>query len=142
MLIPVGIHAVADKYDVPCIYAAIAEDLRGRLEAEPESTLKIIIEAHYRTMMVAGGPVGELLASAVLKGDRKFMHTEEYRQLVLSNVAFGADMALALERDTVDQRCQFCSSNFTVRRDMMRRRIGKVAYCSYCQTSEGLPTSL
>ncbi|KAJ8108593.1 hypothetical protein OPT61_g8068 [Boeremia exigua] len=134
VLVPIGVHALADKYDVPCIQKVIADDLRSHLSPGTLKKLKCAIGAHYKTMMVAGGPVGALLASVLLEGQRGFMHTPEYQQLVMSNPTFGADMALGLARDTVDCRCSSCSKDFVLRRDVLGLE-RKWVHCPYCNCS-------
>ncbi len=132
VLIPISIHAIADKYDVPCIYEAVVEDLRDHLSSDNFDTLHTAIKAHYQTMIVAGGPVGEMLASVVLRGQRKFTHTPGYEQLVLSNPAFGADMAIALVHDTIDTDCKKCRAHIVVRRDVLGIHTDRLIYCPHC----------
>lgn len=84
-------------------------------------------------MAIAGGPVGKLLASALLKGQRTFMQSQLCEDLMLANAAFCADLALALRRDTIHVHCSKCSAEFTVRRDMQEQDDWTYVYCPYCK---------
>ncbi|KAF3009938.1 hypothetical protein E8E13_011078 [Curvularia kusanoi] len=112
LLIPIGIHAVADKYDIPCIAEAIAQDLRKRVSVIDDKLLNNLLDAHYATAAIAGGPVGEVLTAWVLKAGRTLTTTEKYKQQVISNPVFGADMALALSRDIINLGCGSCKKRF------------------------------
>lgn len=135
-LVPIGIHALADKYDIQCISNAIADDLRKLILDIDKESLRTLLDAHYATVAAADGPVGELLISHLLKGDRSFMHTTEYKQMLVSNPVFGADMALALERNIIDIQCRStgCSKYFAVRRDMNKPSDRLSVYCPYCKS--------
>jgi hypothetical protein len=135
LLIPIGIHALADKYDIQCICNAIADDLRKLITNIQHNSLRKLLDAHYATVAAADGPLGELLISHVLKGDRTFMHTTEYKQMLVSNPVFGAGMALALERNIMDIHCSSCFKHSIVRRDVHKPdRSGMTAIsCSYCR---------
>lgn len=133
LLIPIGIHAIADKYDISCVADSVAQDMRKRVAVMDAKLLNTLLSAHYATVSAAGGPVGEVLTSWVLRDDRSFVHSEEYKQQVISNPVFGADMALALERDTIDVRCTNCRNSSVARRDVLRNRGATITYCPYCK---------
>jgi hypothetical protein len=51
--------------------------------------------------------------------------------MVALNHIFGADMALALERDTYDLYCSTCHAHVAVRKEKMRL-YGNI-YCTWCK---------
>jgi hypothetical protein len=133
LLIPLGLHALADKYDIPCISEPIAQDLRKSVVGIADDLLLRLLDAHYKTVASADGPVGEILASCVLEGARSLIDTAEYDRMVVSHPIFGADMALALKRDTIDAYCTSCSKYVVVRRDMRKHCNSAIVYCPYCK---------
>ncbi|KAJ4364906.1 hypothetical protein N0V95_000552 [Ascochyta clinopodiicola] len=102
VMIPISVHAVADKYDVPRIYGPITIDIRSQLNTYAFELIKTAISAHYASVTSVGGLMGKTFSSILLESQRKFTDTPEYRELVISNPAFGADMALALAQDTIN----------------------------------------
>lgn len=139
--IVVDLQVIADKYDIACIYDAIADDLRAVLEYADSGLLCAGLGAYYEAMAVVGSPLGEVFTSILLKGDRWFMSSSEYRQLIQLNPVFGADMALALGRDTSNIHCVHCRLDFIVRLDELQRKNTYFAHCTYCKDMNTIPRS-
>jgi hypothetical protein len=135
LLIPIGVHALADKYDLSCIRGPIAEDLRGMANSVDYKMFPALLSAYYSTAVAVRGPVGEILTSWALNNHRSFVHTEAYKQMVASNHVFGADMALALERDTYDIFCSSCLLHVVVRHE--KKNLHANVYCPWCKRTVG-----
>lgn len=85
-------------------------------------------------MTSIGGPVGELLASTLLKGQRTFIPFRGCKDLMLARTAFGLDLVVGLLEDTIHVRCSDCKTDLLVRRDERKRKgSGGTIYCTYCK---------
>lgn len=133
----VQLYGVADKYEVPNIYAAITEDVGNLLLAEKNDTFKLLnaaIHTYYQYTSKVDGPMGKMLVSFILKGHRAFIEAPDYIKVVTSQPFFGADMALALARDTINLRCFNCTAYSSIRRDVRNEQgKGDTVYCSFCK---------
>ena len=131
MLFIIGLHALMEKYDIPCISDHIVLDLHEQMKLHDtieDNSLQALLSAHYNIAVAVGGAMGRALADCVLQGDRSFTGTKEYEEMVVSNPIFGADMALALERDSCVSYCPYCASYFSA----SDKGWHSVAYCPYC----------
>lgn len=131
MLFPIGLRALADKYDISCISDDIFVDLHEQMglhDPVDDNSLQTLLSAHYNIATAAGGDMGEELTSYVLKAGRSFTGTAEYKKMVVSNPIFGADMALALERHSVVSYCRNCVSDFSASYDGWHFEV----HCPYC----------
>ena len=115
VLIPIGIHAVADKYDIAKLYEPAAEDVKAVLmEAVKDLDMLITaIRAHYGTEVNVDGAMGRLVTSVVFEKHGDFVRTKDFEGLLLAYPTFAADAALH------SQRCNgFCK--------------GSLLQCRYC----------
>lgn len=131
LLLPIGIHALADKYDIQSICNAIVDDLCTFVNDIDGSFLRKMLDAHYATVPAAGGPLGKFLTTHLLGNERSFMDTTVYTQMIVSNTVFGADMALAHKRNIINMSCDGCCGDFIMRHDIVKTSV----HCPYCKSA-------
>ncbi|KAF2799325.1 hypothetical protein K505DRAFT_294799 [Melanomma pulvis-pyrius CBS 109.77] len=103
-VIPIGIYAIADKYDITRLYSPAAEDVLTTFKSTPDDqhdVLRAAIQTHYEMSSRADMPMGNILASFVLEHRREFTKLEDFQILMQSFPTFAADIALALCREGV-----------------------------------------
>lgn len=116
VLVPIGIHAIADKYDVAKLYEPAAEDVKAVfMEASKGQDMLITaIRAHYGTEVNVDGAMGRLLTSVVFEKHQDLVQKKAFEQLLLSYPTFAADAALHSQRsNTLGEgalvKCDSCS---------------------------------
>lgn len=142
ILIPIGVYAIADKYDVSKIYAPAAEDVYDVLKTTNDAEfelLQVAIDAHYGAGANIDSAMGKLIASVVLSARVAFTETADFERIMQSHPMFGADIALALRR--ADHRrfenisaysCASCFRNLWINKDEMRKTGLNHFKCIYC----------
>ncbi|CAN9202243.1 unnamed protein product [Alternaria alternata] len=132
VLIPIGIYAVADKYDVAQIYEPAAEDVKVVLMnavKDREGILTTPIKAHYGTEVKADGFMGRVITAVIFEQYNDLLNTEKFEKLLLAYPVFAADVALHSQRGKMlgggCVRCSICD-----RLDFLREDGSFV--CSHC----------
>jgi hypothetical protein len=102
--IPIGVHVVADKYDIDLLAESIAEDLKGKLGYFTDhETYTTAIQEFYDACSNAGNPVGKIISEAVMDHQAEYLSSAEFRILMEEFPCFGADVALDMHRrKTID----------------------------------------
>ncbi|RYN34218.1 hypothetical protein AA0119_g8784 [Alternaria tenuissima] len=117
ILIPIGIYAVADKYDVTQIYEPAAEDVKAILMnaiKDRKDILTTCIKAHYGTEVKADGSMGHLITAVIFEQYNNLLNTENIEKLLLAYPIFAADVALHSQRAKIlgekdRARCSHCT---------------------------------
>jgi hypothetical protein len=118
VLIPIGIHAVADKYDIARLYEPAAKDFVSPFKTTPDldnSLIKAVVHANYSSAARSDTAIGKSIGSIVLERYRRFVKTDEFDCLVRSYPVFGADITLCCKRDCIalfdipPARCSSCT---------------------------------
>jgi hypothetical protein len=104
ILIPIGVHFIADKYDIDLLAEPIAEDLKVKLGSSTDrKTYTTAIQRFYAACSNAGNPVGKTISKAVMDHQPQYLSTAEFRSLMEEFPYFGADIALDMHRrDTIN----------------------------------------
>jgi hypothetical protein len=90
-----GIHIIADKYDINRLISPAVEDLRQiLLESTSNQVLKSVIEKHYNSCTRTGTLMGDLIVSMVLKKYLLFRQSETFTELLGCTPLFATDVAL------------------------------------------------
>ncbi|KAI4705984.1 hypothetical protein J4E81_000869 [Alternaria sp. BMP 2799] len=145
VLVPIGVHAIADKYDIAKLYKPAAEDVKAVLLEAVKDQVMIVdaIRAYYSTQVNADGSMGRLITSVIFEKYGDFVHTEEFERLLLANPTFATDVALHYQRNKVLRvagraQCQSCKLQ-AVDIGIMRTR-GMVSFhCPLCMLKQSLP---
>jgi hypothetical protein len=98
---PIGIYAVADKYDIPKIYEAAAEDIRNVLTSTNDDKFEMFqaaIHAHYGSGAGMDDSVGRIVTSVALQTCKAFVETVDLECVMKLYPMFGADVALSNHR--------------------------------------------
>jgi hypothetical protein len=125
VLMPVGVYAVADKYDIPKIYEAAADDVRDVLTSTDDGEFEVLraaIHAHYGSGANVDGTMGKLITSVAIQDRKEFIKTADFERVMQSYPMFGADVALYLFREgknhlpvgVVAHRCSYCFKTWNV----------------------------
>jgi len=145
VLIPIGIHAVADKYDVAKLYNPAAEDVKAVLmeAVKDQDMLTTAIQAHYGTEVNVDGAMGRLITSVVFEKHRDLAQTKAFEQLLLAYPTFAADTALHSQRNNTLgggalAKCNSCSLEI-VHIDNVRKAGFTTFYCPRCACFRNLP---
>ncbi|KAI4624429.1 hypothetical protein J4E83_004103 [Alternaria metachromatica] len=145
VLVPIGVHAIADKYDVAKLYEPAAEDVKAVLmeASKGQDMLITAIHAHYGTEVNVDGAMGRLITSVVFEKYRNLVKTKDFEQLLLAHPTFAADVALNSQRNNVLSgptfaRCINCG-NQTVDVAGMRRAKNTYFSCPQCTRQQILP---
>ena len=131
ILFIIGLHALMEKYDILCIRDDIFMDLHEQMglhDPADDNSLQALLSAHYNIAVAVGGSMGRSLTDYVLQCNRSFTRTADYEDMVVSNPIFGADMALALKRDSLVSYCPHCGSHFSAGYDGWRCKV----HCPCC----------
>jgi len=100
MEIPMGIHEIADKYDVTRLLKPVTDDVLLTLKAAADldrcDMLQTVITAHYEHIPRANTSMGNMLVSFLLGCN--FMESGFFEVLLQSYPMFAADVALGLFR--------------------------------------------
>jgi hypothetical protein len=98
--IPIGIHQVADKYDISNICERAGEDIKGILEAAKDDIeiLEHVIHEYYAHAIDPDEPMGKSIVAVLLKIHQAFIKNSNFEDLLMSYPVFGADVALTLQR--------------------------------------------
>ncbi|KAH8641632.1 hypothetical protein IG631_04573 [Alternaria alternata] len=146
VLIPIGIYAVADKYDVVPIYGPAAEDVKTVLMSaakDREDMLTTAIKAYYGTEVKTDGSMGRLITAVIFKQYKDLLNTEGFGKWLLAYPIFAADLALRSQRskslgDRDRAKCSNCSEKI-VEIDIMRE-IRNCFHCPSCGHHQRVPT--
>ncbi|RYN44530.1 hypothetical protein AA0114_g9949 [Alternaria tenuissima] len=146
VLIPIGIYAVADKYDVAQIYEPAAEDIKAVLMnavKDRKDILTTSIKAHYGTEVKADGPMGRLITAVIFEHHNDLLDTEDFETWLLAYPTFAADVALHFQRGKIGgkdrAKCVKCLKKI-VEIDVMGK-INHAFFCPYCCSHQYLPVS-
>ncbi|KAI4938792.1 uncharacterized protein J4E92_000073 [Alternaria infectoria] len=145
VLVPVGVHAIADKYDVAKLYEPAAEDVKAVLveAAQDREMLITAIRAHYGTEVNVDGAMGRLITSVVLENHQDLLRTKDFEQLLLAHPTFAADVALNLQRNALSALtagwCIGCRANHNIDAAGMRKAGCTHFYCPRCSRQCPLP---
>jgi hypothetical protein len=143
VLMPVGVYAVADKYDIPKIYEAAADDVRDVLTSTDDGefdVLRAAIYAHYGSGANVDGIMGKLITSVAIQDREDFMETADFERVMQSYPMFGADVALYLFREgkidlsegVVMHRCSCCIKTWKVDTAALRLSEWSSFQCIFC----------
>jgi len=139
VLVPIGVHAIADKYDVAKLYKPAAEDVKAvLLEAvEEEDMLITAIQAHYGTEVNVDGAMGRLITDVVFDKHQGLLEIERFEQLLLAHSNFAADVALHSHRGKGLRtpklaQCLHCKKQ-VVSIDHARKAGMRSFYCPNCR---------
>ena len=132
ILIPIGIHVVADKYEVAKVSESAAEDVRSSLEGAAVDVIKAAVRAHYEGGTTVDGTIGKLIAQTILEDHSKLIPTAEFQALIKSQPAFGADVALAVVSSTKQPgEVRTCSTSGCQYKNISQHGM-RVQYCQRC----------
>ncbi|KAB2110314.1 hypothetical protein AG0111_0g1018 [Alternaria gaisen] len=145
VLIPIGIYAVTDKYDVAQIYEPAAEDVKAVLmnaAKDRKDILTTCIKTHYGTEVKADGSMGRLITAVIFEQYNNLRNTEDFEKWLLAYPIFAADVALHSQRGKMLEekrraRCSSCTKNI-VEVDVMRE-ISTSFTCPHCCSRGYLP---
>jgi len=147
VLVPIGVHAIADKYDVAKLYKPAAEDVKAVLleAAKDQDMLITAINAHYGTEVNVDGAMGRLITSVVFEKHKDLVQTKAFEQLLLVYSTFAADVALHFQRmKTLRQvalaMCILCRIQ-AVHIETMRKAGWTNFFCPKCGTKNTLPST-
>jgi len=146
ILVPIGMHAIADKYDVAKLYEPAAEDVKAVLmeASKGQDILITAIRAHYSTEVNVDGAMGRLITSVVFEKHQDFVRTKDFEQLLLAHPTFAADVALNSQRNNALSAltvalCNRCGNQNIDAASL--RRAGKLHFCCpNCSRQNVLPT--
>lgn len=94
-----GLLTIADKYGMLTLVNDATTHLRTVLShAKDFSAFEAAKKQHYKFNPVAGTVVGQIISSALVEIQAKYLDTEDFERLTLSHNAFAADVILALKR--------------------------------------------
>ncbi|KAF1939412.1 hypothetical protein EJ02DRAFT_457009 [Clathrospora elynae] len=141
VVIPIGVYAVADKYDVPKLYDPAAEDVETLLH--DTDVIEGAIHAHYKDKNSFDGPIGRLITSAAL-GNGCFTNAVEFENLMISYPMLAADVGLYVRRSgrsSLDNlrihRCPICISDSYIDPEaIFSYGEGSSLYCYICGTAQ------
>jgi len=145
VLVPIGVHAIADKYDVAKLYEPAAEDVKAVLveAAQDREMLITAIRAHYGTEVNVDGAMGRLITYVVLENHQDLLRTKDFEQLLLAHPTFAADVALNLQRNALSALtagwCVGCRANHNIDAAGMRKAGCTHFYCPRCSRQCPLP---
>jgi len=145
VLVPIGVHAIADKYDVAKLYEPAAEDVKAVLveAAKDKEMLITAIHAHYGTEVNVDGAMGRLITSVVFEKHQDLVRTKDFEQLLLAHPSFAADVALNAQRNNALSvlKVGYCGTCGNHNIDVAGlRKIGRSHfYCPQCARHNALP---
>ncbi|KAF2123058.1 hypothetical protein BDV96DRAFT_639606 [Lophiotrema nucula] len=103
LLIPIGIHAVADKYSITKLIAPASDHIKSQLESlrhnYDQSSLFAIISAYYETCADADSQVGQALVDILLTRYSDTAKGETFHALLKDFPTFSTDVALFSSRN-------------------------------------------
>jgi hypothetical protein len=144
VLIPMGVSAVADKYEVDSLYEHAVADVRALLSTQDSSDFKLLraaITAYYSLDITMNSSMGDLIVSIVLNAQRGFMSSANYQSILRMSPTFAVDIALGLSRNTINAHCNRCRIHVTMQLDagqqaqeVLKREIISCNLCGYCIT--------
>jgi hypothetical protein len=142
----IGLYQVADKYAIPNIYEAAAEDVQDVLTSTDDvnfEMLRAAIHGHYGSGANVDSAMGKLITSVVLENRVGIIRTVDFERMLQAYPMFGADVALALHRkDKIDlskismYKCIVCSRKFPLDVAELRSEGGSYFYCCFCGEEE------
>jgi hypothetical protein len=137
--IPLGIYAIADKYDIKRLYAPAIDDILTNLESIPvheiHGMLPVVVHTPYETIPSANTPIGKMLVSFLLNKGRDTMASDDFLASMESFPVFAADVALGLFREGLFKyKPARCSCGWTIYHDPVAEKISKnkKVHCYTC----------
>ncbi|KAF2452022.1 hypothetical protein P171DRAFT_16702 [Karstenula rhodostoma CBS 690.94] len=97
VLTPIGVHVIADKYDIELLSECMADDVGAILPTYTQwSTYKAVIQGFYGGCSRARSPVGTIIARTLIEHSTNFVGVAECKDLMQQFPCFGADIALEM----------------------------------------------
>ncbi|KAF2123120.1 BTB/POZ protein [Lophiotrema nucula] len=95
-LVPIGVYALADKYDIPTLKALAAQEFgKNSPSLIMTSDVEQIVKSHYQHLIEVNGELGKVITAFLVakRSSCNWMSTH-FIKLVKEYPNFGADMAL------------------------------------------------
>ncbi|KAH7091930.1 hypothetical protein FB567DRAFT_434637 [Paraphoma chrysanthemicola] len=140
VLIPIGVFAIADKYDVPKIYQPAANDVRGILtssDIEYSERIQTALHAHYGTCGSIDSAMGKTITTVILENYASRLPKSDFERWMMSYPMFAADVALAVHRDDgirkfYRQNCTSCNKILLTDKATIDSVGWSGYFCTYC----------
>jgi hypothetical protein len=139
-----GIHTIADKYDINRLISPAVADLRQiLLKTTSNQALKSVIKKHYDSCTRTGTPMGKLIVSTVLRKHLVFRQSETFTELLRCNPLLAVDVALDYHHDQLlDVRRIECCGQVNVIRERSKGSASALyCYCPVCRTGKAVASA-
>jgi hypothetical protein len=117
VLIPIGVHAVADKYDIVRLYEPAAQDFVSVFRNTPDkdNTLVVaVVQTCYSTIHRTNSAIGKMIAATTRRKYGAFIQSPAFDLLVQAFPVFAADIVLSCKQDgphvfnARTEKCEHC----------------------------------
>jgi hypothetical protein len=112
-LIPIGVHALADKYEVTGLAGHAAKAFGDSCAHWPcdckalgAEQSRQMVEAHYQHCAQVDSLMGKAISDYIIRVTNSFMHSDVFVTLIHEYPVLGADIFLALKRNLCLGKCK------------------------------------